>query len=154
LFRSPWPWSSSRCSWETASGKPIHGRRPKSSKDAFRREHLAERRSVTIHQASPTLVCNLRTDAKIADLARSCDDGCQVGYRCNKSNKCCPMKDYICSLPAASGTEGSSMKHYPRYVYQSGLSNCIRFSYFGNGGNFNNFITYNECKEFCMGTPK
>lgn len=98
--------------------------------------------------------CNLRTDAKIADLARSCDDGCQVGYRCNKSNKCCPMKDYICSLPAASGTEGSSMKHYPRYVYQSGLSNCIRFSYFGNGGNFNNFITYNECKEFCMGTPK
>nr|CDJ84932.1 Proteinase inhibitor I2 domain containing protein [Haemonchus contortus] len=106
------------------------------------------------NKGSVVVECELRTDAKIPEMAKSCDDGCPVGYRCNKNNKCCPMKDYICSLPASSGSESQSMKHYGRYVYQPGLSNCIRFSYFGNGGNFNNFLTYNDCKEFCMGKPK
>ncbi|CAJ0590614.1 unnamed protein product [Cylicocyclus nassatus] len=94
--------------------------------------------------------CDLLTDAKISDIATSCDKGCGIGYACNKKDKCCPMKEYICSLPASSGSETRSMKHYARYVYQPGLSNCIRFSYFGSGGNFNNFKTYNDCKKFCM----
>ncbi|KHJ98190.1 Kunitz/Bovine pancreatic trypsin inhibitor domain protein [Oesophagostomum dentatum] len=98
--------------------------------------------------------CDLLTDAKIPDVAKSCDAGCDVGYSCNKNNKCCPTKEYICSLPAASGSEAEVLKHYRRYVYQPGLSNCIRFSYFGIGGNFNNFKTYNDCKGFCMGKPK
>ncbi|VDL86737.1 unnamed protein product [Nippostrongylus brasiliensis] len=37
--------------------------------------------------------CDLPTDAKIPDVARSCDEGCLVGYRCNKKNKCCPMRE-------------------------------------------------------------
>ncbi|EYC21695.1 hypothetical protein Y032_0018g3483 [Ancylostoma ceylanicum] len=98
--------------------------------------------------------CKLPTDAKIPDVAKSCDNGCDIGYACNKNNKCCPMKDYICSLPASSGSETRTQKHYGRYVYQRGLSNCIRFSYFGTGGNFNNFKTYNDCKNFCMEKPK
>ncbi|KAK6041982.1 Kunitz/Bovine pancreatic trypsin inhibitor domain protein [Cooperia oncophora] len=97
--------------------------------------------------------CKIKTDAKIDEKAKSCDDGCPIGYRCNDHNKCCPMKEYICSLPMATGTESSTTKHYARYVYMPGLSNCIRFSYFGNGGNFNNFLTYNDCKNFCMGKP-
>ncbi|KAK5967734.1 Kunitz/Bovine pancreatic trypsin inhibitor domain protein, partial [Trichostrongylus colubriformis] len=88
--------------------------------------------------------CQIQTDAKIPDIAQKCDNGCPMGYSCNKNNRCCPMKDYICSLPAASGYESPSLKHYGRYVYMPGLSNCIRFSYFGNGGNFNNFLTYKE----------
>ncbi|EPB68629.1 Kunitz/Bovine pancreatic trypsin inhibitor domain protein [Ancylostoma ceylanicum] len=43
------------------------------------------------------------------------------------------LVDYICSLPASSGSETRTQKHYGRYVYQRGLSNCIRFSYFGTG---------------------
>ncbi|KAK6023589.1 ABC transporter, ATP-binding protein [Ostertagia ostertagi] len=36
--------------------------------------------------------CQLRTDAKIPEKAKKCDDGCPIGYRCNENNKCCPMK--------------------------------------------------------------
>uniref|UniRef100_A0A8R1DMY7 BPTI/Kunitz inhibitor domain-containing protein n=1 Tax=Caenorhabditis japonica TaxID=281687 RepID=A0A8R1DMY7_CAEJA len=94
--------------------------------------------------------CKLPTDAKILTKAQKCDQGCPTGYRCTKKNFCCPYKDHVCSLPAASGSERIAFKHYGRYAYQPGLKNCIRFSYFGEGGNFNNFLTYNQCKKFCM----
>ncbi|KAE9417172.1 hypothetical protein Angca_000975, partial [Angiostrongylus cantonensis] len=58
--------------------------------------------------------------------------------------------DYICSLPVTSGSEITVLKHYGRYAHQPHLRNCIRFSYFGSGGNFNNFRTYIDCKRFCM----
>ncbi|KAF1751755.1 hypothetical protein GCK72_018309 [Caenorhabditis remanei] len=95
-------------------------------------------------------VCKLPTDAKIDTKAQKCDNGCPTGYRCTKKNFCCPYKDHVCALPAASGSERLAFKHYGRYAYQPGLKNCIRFSYFGQGGNFNNFLTYNDCKKFCM----
>lgn len=95
-------------------------------------------------------VCKLPTDAKIDTKATKCDNGCPTGYRCTKKNFCCPYKDHVCALPAASGTERLAFKHYGRYAYQPGLKNCIRFSYFGQGGNFNNFLTYNDCKKYCM----
>ncbi|CAL2044609.1 unnamed protein product [Caenorhabditis brenneri] len=95
-------------------------------------------------------VCKLPTDAKIDTKAQKCDHGCPTGYRCTKKNFCCPYLDHVCALPAASGTERLAFKHYGRYAYQPGLKNCIRFSYFGQGGNFNNFLTYNDCKKYCM----
>ncbi|VDM59150.1 unnamed protein product [Angiostrongylus costaricensis] len=94
--------------------------------------------------------CNIPTDADVLDVAKTCEDGCPMNYRCNENNKCCPTKDYICSLPVTSGSEITIFKHYGRYAHQHHLRNCIRFSYFGSGGNFNNFRTYNDCKRFCM----
>ncbi|CAI5451177.1 unnamed protein product [Caenorhabditis angaria] len=94
--------------------------------------------------------CKLLTDAKIFDKAKTCDKGCGVGWKCNKNNYCCPYKDVVCNMPASSGSESIAFKHYGRYAYQPGLKNCIRFSYFGVGGNFNNFLTYNDCKKYCM----
>ncbi|CAO4379136.1 unnamed protein product [Caenorhabditis nigoni] len=95
-------------------------------------------------------VCKLPTDAKIDTKAQKCDNGCPTGYKCTKKNFCCPYKDHVCALPASSGTERLAFKHYGRYAYQPGLKNCIRFSYFGQGGNYNNFLTYNDCKKYCM----
>ncbi|CAJ0957214.1 unnamed protein product, partial [Mesorhabditis belari] len=96
-------------------------------------------------------VCELKTDAKIPDLAVSCSDGniCNEGYECKNAKWCCPTKTTICNLPASSGNEAVSGIHYGRYVYMIGLKNCIRFSYFGLEGNFNNFKTFNDCKSFC-----
>ncbi|CAD6186961.1 unnamed protein product [Caenorhabditis auriculariae] len=94
-------------------------------------------------------VCELKTDAILDEPVRSCNDGCLNGYQCNKKNVCCPTKAHVCGLPVSSGSERESLKHYGRYAYMPGLNNCIRFSYFGQGGNFNNFKTYNDCKEFC-----
>ncbi|KAJ1360101.1 hypothetical protein KIN20_018995 [Parelaphostrongylus tenuis] len=94
--------------------------------------------------------CNIPNGANIEDMAVTCDNGCTAGYRCNENNKCCPTKEYICSLPVTSGSEVTIYKHYRRYTYQPDLKNCIRFSYFGSGGNFNNFPTYKDCRHICM----
>lgn len=98
--------------------------------------------------------CNIPTDAKIPDVVIRCDDGCPKNYHCNRKNKCCPTKDYICSLPTNSGSEVIKFKHYRRYAYLPAIKNCIGFSYFGSGGSFNNFPTYNDCKRYCMGSKK
>ncbi|CAI2354870.1 unnamed protein product [Caenorhabditis sp. 36 PRJEB53466] len=95
-------------------------------------------------------MCKLPTDAKIAAKVQKCDNGCPTGYRCTKKNFCCPSKEHLCALPVSSGAERLAFKHYGRYAYQPGLHNCIRFSYFGQDGNYNNFLTYNACKKFCM----
>ncbi|ETN82310.1 Kunitz/Bovine pancreatic trypsin inhibitor domain protein [Necator americanus] len=44
-------------------------------------------------QGSIVQECKLLTDAKLSDMAKNCDNGCEVGYACNENNKCCPMKD-------------------------------------------------------------
>ncbi|PAV83917.1 hypothetical protein WR25_05282 [Diploscapter pachys] len=93
--------------------------------------------------------CNINTAAVVSDKAKTCNKGCDQGYTC-KNNFCCPTKEYICSLPTLNGHESAVYKHYGRYTYSKDLKNCIRFSYFGNGGNFNNFRTFSDCKKFCV----
>lgn len=48
-----------------------------------------------------------------------------------------------------SGQEIYEDVHYGRYGYSEQLKTCIKFSYFGNGGNFNNFVTFKECIKYC-----
>ncbi|CAI4223622.1 unnamed protein product [Auanema sp. JU1783] len=94
--------------------------------------------------------CELDTDAKISEKVKSCGSGCPDGYECNENKHCCPTRSFICRLPVTSGHEAVSLKHYGRFAYMPGLENCLRFSYFGAEGNYNNFKTYNDCKKFCM----
>ncbi|CAB3399005.1 unnamed protein product [Caenorhabditis bovis] len=94
-------------------------------------------------------MCKIPTDAKISEIAEQCDQGCPIGWKCNKKNYCCPMRETVCNLPVSSGSERDVFKHYGRYAYLPGLKNCIRFSYFGKDGNFNNFLSFNECRKYC-----
>ncbi|KAL7073868.1 hypothetical protein ACQ4LE_007015 [Meloidogyne hapla] len=70
-----------------------------------------------------------------------------------ESGFCCPKKEFICKSPEDSGheTEQKQFSHNGRFAFNSQLNECIKFSYFGEGGNFNNFLKYSDCKKFCGG---
>uniref|UniRef100_A0A914KKZ5 BPTI/Kunitz inhibitor domain-containing protein n=1 Tax=Meloidogyne incognita TaxID=6306 RepID=A0A914KKZ5_MELIC len=71
----------------------------------------------------------------------------------NKSGYCCPKKEFVCQSPADSGHENFQKQflHNGRFAFDLQLNDCIKFSYFGEGGNFNNFLKYLDCKKFCKG---
>ncbi|CAJ0582280.1 unnamed protein product, partial [Mesorhabditis spiculigera] len=94
------------------------------------------------------MTCGLATGAKLLYNADKCESSkCATGYEC-KNEYCCPTKETICSFDPESGREEVSGKHFGRYAYMPGLKNCIRFSYFGVGGNLNNFLSYKGCVDF------
>uniref|UniRef100_A0AC34G611 BPTI/Kunitz inhibitor domain-containing protein n=1 Tax=Panagrolaimus sp. ES5 TaxID=591445 RepID=A0AC34G611_9BILA len=78
-------------------------------------------------------------------------DSCPFGYQC-AGRFCCPTKENVCSQKSESGKELKEQEHVGRYAYEPQLQNCLRFSYFGAEGNFNNFKTYNDCMRFCVGS--
>ncbi|WKX98702.1 hypothetical protein Q1695_013967 [Nippostrongylus brasiliensis] len=85
--------------------------------------------------------------------------------------QCCPNKDFICSEwggvgsgmynhsqvddrlsyspgSTTAGRQGSTTRWYwSRQRYE-----CVSFVYFGQGGNFNNFLSKEHCNEFCSPT--
>ncbi|KAI1720697.1 kunitz/Bovine pancreatic trypsin inhibitor domain-containing protein [Ditylenchus destructor] len=76
-------------------------------------------------------------------------NGCaETGFSC-QDGYCCPDKASVCSSPVDSGHENEPDEHFGRYAYDESLKACIKFSYFGNAGNYNNFIKHNECIRFC-----
>uniref|UniRef100_A0A914HL92 BPTI/Kunitz inhibitor domain-containing protein n=1 Tax=Globodera rostochiensis TaxID=31243 RepID=A0A914HL92_GLORO len=77
---------------------------------------------------------------------------CQEGYQCIDVGFCCPDKETVCRMDTDSGHESAAevYKHFRRYAYNTGLGSCTIFSYFGAGGNFNNFRKFSECKKFCQ----
>ncbi|KAK6049953.1 Kunitz/Bovine pancreatic trypsin inhibitor domain protein, partial [Cooperia oncophora] len=46
-------------------------------------------------------------------------------------------------IPDGTGTTS------PRFYYDSREGRCIQFSYLGQGGNFNNFLSQDHCEKFC-----
>lgn len=81
--------------------------------------------------------------------------------------QCCPTYLHICSRNGAIPTEvyntagglpseyfdvgipDGSGNTYPRFYYDSREGRCIQFSYLGQGGNFNNFLSQDHCEKFC-----
>ena len=54
----------------------------------------------------------------------------------------------VCSLPLDQGVGSSSL---PRFYFDSDEKICMQFSFFGAGGNRNNFPTLEECRDECKG---
>lgn len=52
----------------------------------------------------------------------------------------------ICQLPLEHGTGIGKEK---RYFYNPDIGACVSFTYAGQGGNTNNFHSYNECSAIC-----
>ncbi|KRY15919.1 Uncharacterized protein T12_8077 [Trichinella patagoniensis] len=83
-------------------------------------------------------------------------------------NYCCPRPSFICSqeggLPTGSttyvipptsfdpGLAGAGVTPKQRYYYDSDKRQCLPFTYNGQAGNFNNFDSESECKQFCSKT--
>ena len=69
------------------------------------------------------------------------------------------MRAIVCGLPLDSGStahpepeiEDILNRKYAeeRYFYDNELGACRKFKYEGHGGNLNNFLTAQECKEIC-----
>uniref|UniRef100_A0A914VFR5 BPTI/Kunitz inhibitor domain-containing protein n=1 Tax=Plectus sambesii TaxID=2011161 RepID=A0A914VFR5_9BILA len=73
---------------------------------------------------------------------------CSNGYGCSKG-ACCPNKVATCSMKYDAGNFGTGGKMTPMYYYNPDYKACMLFTYFGYGGNANNFLTYNDCIDFC-----
>ncbi|VDL81524.1 unnamed protein product [Nippostrongylus brasiliensis] len=82
--------------------------------------------------------------------------------------QCCPNRGFICSewggvetgmynhsqindrLPYSSGsTTAGRQGPTTRWYWSRQRYECVSFVYFGQGGNFNNFLSKEHCNEFC-----
>ncbi|CAJ0593741.1 unnamed protein product [Cylicocyclus nassatus] len=99
------------------------------------------------------------------------DNGCNnPNYQCTTMGtlqQCCPTYLFICSRNGGIPTEvyntagGLPTEYFdvgipdgsgttsPRFYYDSREGRCIQFSYLGQGGNFNNFLSQDHCEKFC-----
>ncbi|XP_028176897.1 uncharacterized protein LOC114364793 [Ostrinia furnacalis] len=60
-------------------------------------------------------------------------------------------KPALCYDPPLYGDCSSNIY---RYGYNSFTEECLQFSYSGCGGNMNNFVEWERCRDTCMGSPK
>ncbi|CEF60370.1 Proteinase inhibitor I2, Kunitz metazoa domain and EB domain and Cysteine-rich repeat and Lustrin, cysteine-rich repeated domain-containing protein [Strongyloides ratti] len=93
---------------------------------------------------------------------KSCSDSnpCLSGYNCIKTTKrnyCCPREDMICSLPVDHGENCDGSKDFENtnepilmWYYNILEMSCLPFEYRGCGGNFNKFISQEQCIKSCL----
>uniref|UniRef100_A0A914V4D2 BPTI/Kunitz inhibitor domain-containing protein n=1 Tax=Plectus sambesii TaxID=2011161 RepID=A0A914V4D2_9BILA len=76
---------------------------------------------------------------------------CPNGYYCHigsqqESTVCCPGATDPCRLPMEVGRGSQALT---RYYYNSLTRQCAQFTYSGEGGNSNNFIALQQCRQAC-----
>ncbi|TKR64990.1 hypothetical protein L596_025454 [Steinernema carpocapsae] len=110
----------------------------------------------------PNSTCEAKED--------QCDD---QNYKCHSSKDsklCCPDRGFICSefggvMPARAnltqapkgtgydvGSNRFGRASFQRFYFNRASKTCQSFNYLGQGGNFNNFATEKQCREFCVRT--
>ncbi|CAJ0581965.1 unnamed protein product, partial [Mesorhabditis spiculigera] len=73
---------------------------------------------------------------------------CPANHTCS-NGVCCPGRDYVCSLPDDTGVFEDGVEDKPRFGWSDEWNTCIRFSYYGANGNYNNFPNFNLCQKYC-----
>ncbi|VDL75178.1 unnamed protein product [Nippostrongylus brasiliensis] len=63
-------------------------------------------------------------------------------------NRCCPTRGYMCGLPPQQGTQCGS-NFVPRFYFNIVTGKCTSFQFGGCDGNYNNFLTVQQCRGFC-----
>ncbi|GMS81015.1 hypothetical protein PENTCL1PPCAC_30739 [Pristionchus entomophagus] len=80
-----------------------------------------------------------------------CNAGrCPDNHNCVGGEVCCPTKDYICSLRDDTGSFREGIDDKPRFAWDAKVNSCVRFSYYGANGNYNNFPNFYSCLRFCQ----
>ncbi|CAD6185822.1 unnamed protein product [Caenorhabditis auriculariae] len=64
-------------------------------------------------------------------------------------NRCCPTRAYMCGLPPQQGTQCGT-NFVTRYYFNIVTGQCTSFQFGGCDGNQNNFLTIQQCRNFCM----
>ncbi|CAI5452942.1 unnamed protein product [Caenorhabditis angaria] len=72
---------------------------------------------------------------------------CSTTQKCPKyhscvNGACCPSKDY-------DGVEDK-----PRFAWNHDVHSCVRYSYYGMNGNYNNFPNFQSCIKYCKDSKK
>ncbi|CAI4229171.1 unnamed protein product [Auanema sp. JU1783] len=126
-------------------------------------------------RGQPQLLPSNKLDGQASEIVSctSSTSGCDDSFECihiNGNNMCCPTAEFICSLdgaivqetisivapspvaPYSSGSYRHGTHPLTRWYWDSNLKQCLTFKYFGQGGNFNNFLSLEQCQEFCAPT--
>lgn len=88
---------------------------------------------------------------------------CPGNFECeatNLKNICCPKRDFVCgprgglfSVTANTspnlGVQSPLFSTMVRYYYDTATRTCRSFNWYQQGGDFNNFATYQECSSYC-----
>ncbi|GMT10549.1 hypothetical protein PFISCL1PPCAC_1846, partial [Pristionchus fissidentatus] len=80
-----------------------------------------------------------------------CNAGrCPDNHNCFNGEVCCPTKSYVCSLRDDNGSFREGIEDKPRFGWDAKVNSCVRFSYYGANGNYNNFPNFYSCLRFCQ----
>ncbi|PAV71275.1 hypothetical protein WR25_03067 [Diploscapter pachys] len=63
-------------------------------------------------------------------------------------------QDYVCSLRDDNGHFQDGVEDRPRFGWDHNVKNCVRFSYYGRDGNYNNFPNFPSCVAYCKDSKK
>ncbi|CEF62730.1 Proteinase inhibitor I2, Kunitz metazoa domain and Cysteine-rich repeat-containing protein [Strongyloides ratti] len=74
---------------------------------------------------------------------------CPENHTCSSSGVCCPNKSYVCTLEDDTGNFAVGVPDKPRFAWSDAINSCVRFSYYGANGNYNNFPNFQSCIKYC-----
>uniref|UniRef100_A0A914W4Q4 BPTI/Kunitz inhibitor domain-containing protein n=1 Tax=Plectus sambesii TaxID=2011161 RepID=A0A914W4Q4_9BILA len=116
--------------------------------------------SLNNNLASLVVSCSTRTEK---GSWSACDEASYECSRIESLTMCCPLPSYICSsfggvgpigadttpTPYSIGSNRLGQKEVVRWFWDTTTKTCQPFRYLGQGGNFNNFLSEQECIEYC-----
>ncbi|EYB98153.1 hypothetical protein Y032_0134g1882 [Ancylostoma ceylanicum] len=85
----------------------------------------------------------------------STQENCPSSHECvpvvvgtSSITRCCPTRAYMCGLPPQQGTQCGA-NFVSRYYFNIVTGQCTSFQFGGCDGNYNNFLTVQQCRSFC-----
>ncbi|KAK6742663.1 hypothetical protein RB195_010116 [Necator americanus] len=82
-------------------------------------------------------------------------DSCPSSHECSpvlvgasSVTRCCPKREHMCGLPPQQGTQCGA-NFVTRFYFNIVTGQCTSFLFGGCDGNYNNFLTIQQCRNFC-----
>uniref|UniRef100_A0A1I7XAJ1 Kunitz/Bovine pancreatic trypsin inhibitor domain protein n=1 Tax=Heterorhabditis bacteriophora TaxID=37862 RepID=A0A1I7XAJ1_HETBA len=142
------------------------------SNNFFTREHCESYCLMRCSRGQPQVYPRIHASSLITSSVVPCssqDESCYSNYfectRIEGDEFCCPKLDFICSewggllgksfnflstvLPYSSGSNRMGQKATTRWYWDREDKTCRTFKFYGQGGNFNNFLSEEHCHSYC-----
>ncbi|EYC03353.1 hypothetical protein Y032_0094g2708 [Ancylostoma ceylanicum] len=82
-----------------------------------------------------------------------CESYCLSNFICSEfgavSPELIPQDSFLEVVPYSSGSQREGQRPVTRWYWNRTKKDCLPFVFFGQGGNFNNFLTKEHCSNFC-----